>query len=307
MGLRIRTNVSSLIAQRALRKSKIELDGSLNRLSTGHRINRSADDVAGLAISENLRADIRSINQAKRNTNDGISLIQTAEGGLNEIASILVRLKELTIQGSSDTIGSTEREFIDKEFQALKDEIDRITHITSFNGTQLLVGDQESVPESVGEQNEFPIEVQVGIGYIKELDSFEVANPANIIRINFERINAQSNHSDGLDLGAGNSEDGSKVTSREDCLDATVKIEKAINKVSNYRAELGAVQNRLSKTINNLDVQGESLSMTNSRIRDVDFAEETAQLTQTMILQRAGISVLVQANAAPEMALSLLQ
>lgn len=307
MGLRIRTNVSSLTAQRSLASSRTSLNSSLEKLSSGYRINKSSDDAAGLAISENMRADVRGLNQAKRNANDGISLVQTAEGGLNEVGNILIRLKELAIQGASDTIGNNEREFLNKEFYALKDEIDRITQTTEFNGTRLLVGDQGSVADELtSTSNPYPLEIQVGKDYYLSADSAGQKNQVNIIRIDLQKINSQVEGENSLDLGTTSNDDGARVNTKMGAQQAIGKIDGAINKVAGFRADLGAVQNRLTSTINNLGITTENLSAAKSRIMDVDFAEETAKMTQSNILQQAGTAVLAQANQNSQVVLSLL-
>ncbi len=304
MGLRIRTNVSSLTSQRTLGSSRSNLQATLERLSSGHRINKAADDAAGLAISEKIRADVRGLNQAKRNASDGISLIQTAEGALNEISNIVIRLREIGIQGASDTIGNMERSFLNKEYMALKNEIDRITRTTEFNGTRLLIGDPEGEDEAiVARSNTFPLEVQVGKDYYVKSDSLDNPNPTNILRIDLGNINSKA---EGLGLGSAQNSDGTNVATKLASQNAIEKLDGALNKISSYRSDLGSVQNRLSATINNLTVTSENLAAANSRIRDVDFAEETAKLTQYQILQQAGTAVLTQANQSPQVVLSLL-
>ena len=305
MGLRIKTNVASLNAQRNLSNSTNELRESSSRLSSGNRINKSADDAAGLAISENLRADVRSLSQAKRNANDAVSLVQTAEGGLMETTNMLIRLRELAVQAASDTIGNKERSFIDKEYVALKDEIDRIANATEFNGTRLLVGDGENISDELKTgSNEYPLEIQVGKDFFEGADSGDSANPVNIIRIDLQSLNAFASGEGSLDLGSG--EEGTRVTTKEGGQMAIGKLDNAIEKVNDYRSYLGAIQNRFQSSISNLGVAIENMSAARSRIRDTDYAAETAAYTQTKILQQAGTSVLSQANAAPQIALSLL-
>jgi len=287
----------------------------MNKLASGSRINRAADDAAGLAVSENLRADVRSLNMAKRNANDGVSLVQTAEGGLEETSNMLIRLRELAIQGASDTIGNQERGFINKEYFQLKDEIDRIANSTEFNGTRLLVGnkaDSGELPEEMmGQANKFPLEIQVGKDYYLDSDSLDKQNPVNIIKIDMSRLNAFTNGEGSLNLGAANvddtSEENTRVDSKASSQQAISRLDDAINKVNEYRAYLGAVQNRFTSAISNLGVQTENLDTARSRIRDADYAAETATFTQNHILQQAGTSVLSQANQQPQMALSLLQ
>ena len=315
MGLRIQTNVSSLNAQRNLTGSSQTHQSAMERLSSGFRINKAADDAAGLAISEKLKANIRSLNVAKRNANDGVSLVQTAEGGLNEIGNILSRLRELSVQGSSDTVGNTEREFLNKEYMQLKDEVQRITNSLDFNGTPLLAGDvtnYDGVPESVKKSsNSGVLEIQVGPNWHVPTDSPDNANQTNIIKVDLTKVNTRPElGGGGLELGIGHGEDaeaiGTRVDSKEKAQSSISVLDSAIQTVSGYRAYLGAVQNRLGSTINNLAIQTENYSAANSRIRDTDFAEETARMTQAEIIKQAGVSVLAQANTSPQAALKLL-
>jgi flagellin len=276
MGLRINTNVASLAAQRALGQTKMNLDSNLRKLSSGERITRSADDAAGLAISEKLKAHIRGVRQAKRNADDGISFIQTAEGGLSEISSIVIRLRELAIQAASDTVGDTERGFSDIEYQQLKDEINRIAKGLEFNGRKLLDGTGGTV------------EIQVGIHN----------NPIQD-RIKYEASDVDSTL-ETLGLAA------ETISNKEGAQTSLTKLDDALVRISGSRANLGALQNRLNSTINNLAVTDENFSAANSRIRDVDVAAETADLTKNNILSQAGVSVLAQANQTPQFALKLL-
>lgn len=276
MGLRINTNVTSLAAQRTLSANNTEQASTLGKLSSGTRIVRAADDAAGLAISEKLKAQIRGVNQAERNANDGISLIQTAEGGLNEVSNILVRLRELSVQSASDTVGDEERKFTDLEFQNLKQEIERISSSTEFNGKKLLNG--------MGDKFDF----QIGINN----DDFQ-----DRIKYDAARTNAGMSALGIEELTVG-SKDGSQSS--------LATIDSALQNVSGQRAELGAIQNRLTSTINNLQVSSENLSAANSRIRDTDFAMESAKNTKLNILTNAGTSVLSQANSQGQAALKLL-
>ncbi|APJ03407.1 flagellin [Silvanigrella aquatica] len=321
MGLRIQTNIQSLNAQRALSITTKQNDESIEKVSSGYRINKASDDAAGLAISEKLKADIRGLNMAKRNASDGISLLQTAEGGMNEIGNILTRLRELAVQGASDTVGNKERGFIHKEFNALKDEVDRITNSTEFNGTLLLTGGLEGLPEEMTKKSNIPpLEVQVGKNWTMSTDSQTDAdnedfsrNPVNIIRLNFDKINTSTT---GLGLGKASDEtkestgvfmeEGEHNDSKERAQLSINKLDDAISKVSEFRADMGAQQNRLYSTIANLAVQSENYSAANSRIRDTDFAEETAKLAQSNILKQGGVAVLTQANQSPGAALRLL-
>lgn len=276
MGLRINTNVMSLGAQRSLQKNNRNLNDNLRKLSSGERITRAADDAAGLAISENLKSSIRSIRQAKRNADDGVSLVQTAEGGLSEISNIIIRLRELAIQAASDTVGSTERGFSDIEFQQLKEEIQRISKSSEFNGTKLLDGSGGIMDIQVGIQN----------------------NPFND-RLSYDGTQLNSTL-ESLGLGA------ETVSTKEGAQLSLTKLDDALVQINGFRANLGALQNRLTSVSDNLGVTEENYSEANSRIRDVDVAAETAELTKNQILTQAGTSVLAQANQAPNFALKLL-
>lgn len=302
MGLRILTNVQALVAQRHLNTNTEANTSSMEKLSSGFRINKASDDAAGLAVSEKMKADIRGLTVAKRNANDGISLVQTAEGGLNEVGNILVRLRELAVQGASDTIGDTERGFLNKEFVALRQEITRIANSTEFNGTVLLSGDTANLPEELkNNSNAFPMEIQVGKDFFASVDK-EGAG-VNVIRLDLQEINVTQGE-EGLALG--DLEEGANVGSKVHAQGSIGMLDSALTKVAGYRSLLGSVQSRLSSTVNNLSIQTENMNAANSRIRDTDFAEETAKLTQTNILRQAGISVLSQANSNPQLALRLL-
>lgn len=305
MGLRIRTNVASINAQRRLRDSTMALRQSAAKLASGKRINKAADDAAGLAISANLNADIRSLNQAKRNASDGVSLVQTAEGGLVETTNMLTRLRELSIQAASDTIGAQERQYLDEEFLALKDEIDRIASATEFNGTRLLVGNGDTPEDIANPEGTFPLEIQVGKDYYLMSDSKSVPNPVNIIRLDMSELNAYTTGENSLNIGR--AEEGARVNTKEKAQVSISRLDDALTRVNEYRAKLGAAQNRLGSTINNLAIQVENLSTANSRILDTDFAAETARYSSQKILQNAGTSVLAQANTMPQVALNLLK
>ena len=308
MGMRIRTNVASLTAQRRLGQSSEALQSSMQKLSSGSRINKAADDAAGLAISENLRADIRGLNVAKRNALDGVSMVQTAEGGLEETTNMLVRLRELAVQAASDTIGKQERGFLNKEYVQLKDEIDRIAISTEFNGTHLLMG---SAAKDFGEEilngntGDNPLEIQVGKNYFKENDALDAHNPVNIIKIDMSKLNGFTSGEGSLNIGR--AEEGTQVIDKASAQGSITALDSAINRVNEQRAYLGAIQNRFTSTIANLGSQVENLDTARSRIRDTDFAAETATFTQSKILEQAGTSILGQANQLPQMALSLLQ
>lgn len=308
MGLRIRTNVQSLTSQRHMGMSTEEVAKSTERLASGYRINRGADDAAGYAISEVLRADIRSLNQARRNANDGISLIEVAEAGLAEINNIMVRLRELSIQAASDTLGQRERTYLNQEFYQLKDEIDRIASSTEFNGTRLLMGNGQNIPpEMLADHNFSPLEVQVGKDYFVQSDSLEAPNPVNIIRLDLSKMNAFTEGEDSLNLGSTQNEEGTRIDSKVSAQMTMTRLDDAMQKVARYRAELGAKQNRIEKTDKAIGISVEALSAARSRIKDIDFASETANMTQQSILQQAGASVLAQANQQPQIALKLLQ
>ncbi|AHZ86685.1 flagellin [Bdellovibrio bacteriovorus] len=276
MGMRISTNVSAINAQRTMVNSQREIGKSMSQLASGSRINKAADDAAGLAISENLKSQIRSLGQASRNANDGISMVQTAEGGLSEISNILTRMRELGVQASSDTIGDTERGFLDKEVQQLKSEAQRITQTTRFGTTKLLDGSGDS------------FDFQVGINNDPEAD-----------RISF---NAGETNASTSSLGI----DGFDFSSKTGAQDALAAIDTAQSQVNGYRANLGALQNRLQSTVDNLGVQHENISAANSRIRDTDVAAATAETTRNQVLLQANTSVLSQANAMPNSALRLI-
>lgn len=276
MGLRINTNAASLNAQKVLWGTKASLDKSMEKLASGYRINRAGDDAAGLAISENLKAQIRGLKQASRNAQDGISLVQVAEGSMSEISSILVRLRELGVQAASDTVGANERQFLNVEFDQLLSEVDRIAEGTEFNGTQLLAG--------VGSIMDF----QVGTRNNPEVD-----------RISFDSSKADANSAAlGINLAS--------VADKASAQNALAAIDQAIMSVSAMRADFGAIQNRLQTTINNIGTNVENMAAANSRVRDVDIAEETSEMTKQNILLQAGTSVLAQANQNANVALSLL-
>jgi flagellin len=276
MGLRINTNVTSLSAQRTLGVNNDAQAKSLGKLSSGTRIVRSADDAAGLAISEKLKAQVRGQNQAERNANDGISMIQTAEGGLSEIGNILIRMRELSVQAASDTVGNQERAFTDLEYQNLKQEIERISQVTEFNGKKLLDGSGDTYDFQIGINN----------------DDFQ-----DRIKFNTEMLNSSSSN-----LGV----ESLAIGSKEDAQGALASLDSAITQVSGQRAELGAKQNRLSSTVQNLQSSSENLNAANSRIRDTDYATETAQNAKLNILNAAGTSVLAQSNAQGQNALKLI-
>lgn len=276
MSLRIATNAQALAAQRSLMGNVNNQAKSLERLSSGTRINRAGDDAAGLAISEKLKSSVRGLKQATRNANDGISLVQTAEGAMNEVSNILIRLRELSIQSASDTIGDIERQFVDREVQQLKDEVTRIAESTEFNGTKLLNGTSPT------------LEIQVGL-----------FNDQNLDRLRYDSKEQVSTLS-GLGI------DDITTRDKESSQQNLAKLDSALNQLNSNRSVLGALQNRLQSTINNLTVYRENLESANSRIRDTDMAEESSELVKSNILTSANISVLGQANMNPQAALKLL-
>jgi flagellin len=276
MGLRIATNVQSLAAQRNLGTNNSAQKASLEKLASGSRINRAADDAAGLAISEKMRAGIRSVGQDIRNANDGISMIQTAEGGMNEVSNILVRFRELSIQSASDTVTDVERGFMDKEVKQLHSEVNRIAAATEFNGKKLLNGEGEAMDIQIGQNNN------------PDQDRF-------VFDVAKTNVTAQM-------LGVGDISVGNKASAQENL----AKIDSAMTLLNGNRAELGALQNRLSSSVNSLQIYNENLSGARSRIADVDMASETAEMTKNNILTQANVSVLSQANQNSQLALKLL-
>jgi flagellin len=271
----VSTNVSSLIAQQNLARSSSNLSDNIARLSSGLRVRSAADDAAGLAISEDFKASIRSLNQAKRNANDGVSLIQTADGSLKEVSGLLTRMRELAIQSRNGTNNSTQRGYLNDEFSQLRSEIDRIANTTEFNGLTLLDGDQAS-----------GLSFQVGMGTTTD-----------------DRLTISIADSGASALGLMSSTI-STTGGADTAIDA---LDDAIQDVSTRRAAMGSMQNRLSTTMSNLETYSTNLSAANSRIVDVDVASETAELTKNNILLQAGAAMLAQANQAPQIALSLLQ
>jgi flagellin len=276
--MRINTNTAAINAQRNLYNTEMKLSKSLERLSSGLRVNRAGDDAAGLAISENLKSDIRALEQSSRNAADGVSVIQTAEGALDEVNGILIRMRELAQQAANETLGASERGYLNTEFQALSSEITRISDTTQFNGTMLLDGSVTGT-----------MDIQVGLG--------NGAQDRIGITLTGDR------DATGLGINASVLTGGDNTTA----LASIATVEAAISTVSSARADLGAVQNRLESTIRSIGNTIENLSAANSRIRDVDIATETSAMTSAQILQQAGVAVLSQANTTPQTALMLLQ
>lgn len=273
MGLRVNTNIASLTAQRNLSQVTGRLQGNFSRLSSGLRIATAADDAAGLGISERMRAQIRSYSVASRNAQDGISLVQTAEGSLAEVSSLLQRMRELAVQASNGTLSTTDRTTINTEFTQLISEIDRIASTADFNGIALLDGSNSTA------------DIQVGIDNSSD-----------------DRISISLQDATASTLGIGSL----TTTSASNAQSAIATIDTALDSVSTSRGVLGAAQNRLQSAFNSIQNTHENLSAAESRIRDVDVAAETADLTRNSILQQAATSILAQANVQPQLALSLL-
>jgi len=306
MSLQIKTNIAAVKAGRQLDQSSKALEQSMERLSSGQRINRSADDAAGLAVSERMRARIRSLDVAKRNASDAVSYIQVAEGGLNEVTNIAVRMRELTSQAASDTLGNRERAFLDKEFQQLRQEVGRIVDSTEFNGTrvlssegvdrpiQIFVGASNRGHDLAGKTPDFgdkdPDVLNIDLSDLKDLT-------AALGAITQDELAIVPSSEDGgaRDLGPTGTEE------------IFTRLDDAINSIAAFRATLGSVQSRLNSTITNIDVSSENLNAARSRIVDVDYAAETARFAQARILTQAGLSVQSQANTAPDMVLQLLR
>jgi flagellin len=280
MSISVLTNVAALDAQRNLNTTQASLAASIGRLSSGMRINKASDDAAGLGISENLKADLRSLAQAQRNANDGISMTQVAEGSMNEMTGIVTRMRELAVQSANQTLGSTERGYIQTEYAELRSEINRISAVTEFNGQKLLDGSA-----SAG------LAFQIGM-HATANDRLSMV----ITKLTTSTLGSASLHVASAKLDT--------VTNARASL---AVFDKAIEQLSTARSKVGATQNRMQVTISNLAVAHENLSAANSRIRDVDVATETSTLTKAQILSQAGIAVLAQANQLPNSALSLLR
>lgn len=276
MGMRISTNIASINAQRGLNGAQKDIQKSFAQMASGSRITKAADDAAGLTISETLKATSRSIQQASRNASDGISMVQVAEGGLNEISNIMTRLRELGIQASSDTIGNTERGFVNNEVTSLVQEANRIAKTTRFGGVNLIDGTGVTFDFQVG-----------------------VYNDADLDRISFD---AENTNATVENLGLADVD----FSTKEGAQGALNIIDEAQVKANGFRANLGALQNRLSSTIDNLGVTYENLAAANSRIRDTDLAASTAELSRNQILLNASVGTLAQANSMPQLALKLI-
>lgn len=276
MGMRVSTNIGAINAQRNLISSQRAMGKSMSQLASGSRINIAADDAAGLAISERFKSSIRSARQANRNANDGISMVQTAEGGLSEISNIVTRLRELGVQAASDTVGGVERGFLDKEVQQLKSEVQRIANVTTWGTTKLLDGSSPT------------FDYQVGIYNNSEEDRISFKASENVATL------------DALNLA------DLDYTSKEGAQEALSKLDEAQTNVNGMRANLGALQNRLTSTIDNLAVSEENMSAANSRVRDTDVALASSEMTRNNILLQASTSTLAQANQVNQLALKLI-
>ncbi len=278
MAISLRTNIASLTASTKLGQTTTRVEDNMRKLASGLRINSAGDDAAGLAISEKFRANIRSLAQLKRNANDGISLIQTAEGALSEVSNILIRMRELAVQAATDTVATSQKAFLQTEFDELRDEITRIGNTAEFNGLTLLSGAFATTASA--------LTFQVDLG----------GDPAQQISVELATMSPSA-----LGITA------IALTTSNDARAALSVLDTALQALSSQRATLGAAQNRLQMAINNIDTMSTNISAANSRIRDVDVAEETARLAQNQILMQSGAAVLAQANQIPSLALSLLQ
>lgn len=277
MGLRVNANVSSMNTLNTLSNNKGKLDMIMNRLSSGSKINRSSEDAAGLAISEGIKAKLRGLKQSDRNAQDGISMIQVAEGGLNEVSNILVRLRELGIQSASDTISDNERSLVSIEYKNMLEEIDRIAATTNFNGTNLLSGNMDTL--------DFQINTR---------------NSPQADRISFDGKNADARvQSLGLD--------GASVLDKLSAQNSLAMVDSAIQQIAAVRSGMGAIQSRLNSTVENLQQSEENNAVANSRIRDTDVAEESTNLAKQNILMQSGTAILAQSNQQGNLALQLLR
>jgi flagellin len=281
MALSILTNTASLNAQKNLSSTQEALSSSISKLSSGMRINKAGDDAAGLGISESLKAQVRSFGQAQRNANDAISMSQVAEGAMNEMQGIVSRMRELSVQAANDTLGADERGYIHTEFQQLSKEVDRISKVTNFNGKNMLDGSNSQLTFQVGIFNSTDDRITMSIS---KLSTSTLGGTGT---------NGKITHA--------------SLSTAAKAQTAIATFDAAIKNLSAARAKVGASQNRLAVTVSNLATSHENLSAANSRIRDVDVASESAQLTKAQILSQAGLAVLAQANQLPQSALSLLR
>ena len=275
MALTVRTNIASLSAIHQLNKSQGSLTSSLERISSGLRVNRAADDAAGMSVANRMNSDNTSLQQAMRNTNDGISMIQTAEGGLNELNNILVRMRELSVQSNNGTYTASDRALIDQEFTALKGEIKRIASNSTFNGISLLAGNTGFITLQVGIDNGVSNKIGISLGAIG----------ASLGALSISALSVSTTAGAGAALTA---------------------LDSAINSISSKRSTLGATQNRLESALSEAGTYSENLFASQSQIMDLDYATESATMTRYQIMQQAGVAALGQAKAIPQSVISLL-
>ncbi|MDQ0299546.1 flagellin [Salibacterium salarium] len=278
--MKINSNIQALNAYRNLNQNQTELSKNLEKLSSGLRINKASDDAAGLAISEKMRSQIRGLDQAERNAMDGVSLIQTAEGAMQEVNSMLQRMRELSVQSANDSNSESDREQIQKEIDALTDEVDNISENTEFNTKSLLNPDSSGA----GGSGQLSLSFQIG------------PNSDQTIELNISGMDSETLNIDNVDVGT---QSGASA--------AISTFDEAINTVTSARSELGAVQNRIEHTVNNLQITHENLSSAESRIRDADMAEEMTEFTRNNIINQSATAMLAQANQMPQGVLQLLQ
>lgn len=275
MGLRIKTNVASLSVQKNLKQVEQKSSDSYQKLASGKRITKAADDAAGLAISNRMEAEVRGNRMAQRNAGSGISMVQIAEGGLAETSNIMTRMRELSVQAASDTVGDKERGFLDLEYNQLVQEVDRISKTTKFGSTELLSGEGETMDFHVG----------------------AYAGEDNKISFDSSQANATADN-----LGIA----GSSIGTKDDANSNLEMLDDAIDQVSGFRANFGAIQSRLQTTVANLDTSIVNTEAAKSQIQDVDVASESAKLASNSVLKQAAVSTLAQANSLPQSALRLI-
>ncbi len=293
---RINHNISAMLTGSAMRKTNRSLTKTLERLSTGMRVNRASDDAAGLSISEQLRTQVRGTHTAIRNANDGIALLQIAEGAANEVSAMLQRMRELAIQSSNATLTSTERGYVDQEVQALMREIDRIGMQTQYNGMTLLDGTNESFGVSGGPNSVMHIGANNNKG--------DVSGTVDTMKIALDTLTLGAL---GLTLVDAGFASVTSITSQSGAFQAITSIDNALRSVNNMRADIGAYMNRLEHAVTNLETQEMNMQSAESTIRDADFAFQTTEFTRDQILMQAGTAMLGQANQIPSSVLSLLQ
>jgi len=307
MSLRIKNNMESLVAQRRLTESRRALGESLERMASGQRVNKSADDAAGLAVSESIRARTRSLDVAKRNASDGISYLQVAEGGLNEVTNIIVRMRELGMQAASDTVGTREREFLNKEFSQLRNEVARMIDSTEFNGSKVLKADgSQRIQIFVGASNR----ASDASGNAPQIDPSTDPDILTIDTSEISKLNTALGKVTAATVSIlpnGSSGGAAQNLGPDGTSDLFNRLDTSLNAIAEYRATLGSVQSRLNSAITNIEVSTENLQAAQSRIRDVDYAAETTRFVTNRILTQAGVSVLAQANQSSDFALQLLR